>query len=142
MIQRARSRKRIGEKIIEEDGRTIIVKHASELFLTARFRHSAGRATDGKIDSIIFDLGPIERITDRSLPNIPKNWLEQSLRTALGEPFVIGDDGKCLLWKTAANEPVYYLLESDWFEVSGYVTYPAGCYPSKEQMQKQSKTRP
>jgi hypothetical protein len=125
---------------IGETGRTIIVKHASEVFLTVRF-HSSDRSTEGKIDSIQFDLGTFERIRNKSLPEVPKSWLQDSLRKVLGEPLLVGEDDKCLLWKTAANEPVYYLLEADWFEISGYVTYPPGCYPSKEQIQKQTKTR-
>jgi hypothetical protein len=120
---------------IDERGKTITVKHVNEVFLSARFHHSSARGTDGRIDSITFDLGTFERIRD-SLPRIPKSWLEDSLRKALGEPFQVGEDNKCLLWKTSANEPVYYLLEDDSFVISGYVTYPPGCYPSKEQMQR------
>lgn len=126
---------------IEEKGRTIIVKRASEVFLNVRFRHSSSPRTEGKIDSIDFDLGTFERIRDNSLPKVPESWLQDSLRKALGEPFLIGEDSKCLLWKTAANDPVYYLLEADSFEISGYVTYPPGCYLSKEQLQKQTKPR-
>lgn len=124
----------------EEKGRTIVVKHASELFLNVYFRNSSERATDGKIDSIVFDLGTFERIRNSSA-KVPKNWLQDSLRKVLGEPLLVGEDDKCLLWKTAANEPVYYLLDADSFQISGYVTYPPGCYPSKEQVQKQKKNR-
>jgi hypothetical protein len=126
---------------IEETGRTIIVKHASEVFLNVRFRHSSNRSTEGKIDNIEFDLGTFERIRNNSLPKVPESWLHDSLRKVLGEPMLVGEDNKCLLWKTAANEPVYYLLEADSFEISGYVNYPPGCYVSKEQVQKQTKAR-
>jgi hypothetical protein len=126
---------------IEETGRTIIVKQASEIFMTVRFRHSSNRGTEDKIDNIKFDLGTFERIRNNSLPEVPKNWLQDSLRRVLGEPLLVGEDNKCFLWKTAANEPVYYLLEADSFQISGYVTYPPGCYVSKEQVQKQTRSR-
>lgn len=126
--------------IVEEKGRTIVVKHAGELFPNVYFRHSSDRKTEGKIDSISFDLGTFERIHDSSA-KVPDNWLRDSLTKALGEPMLVGQDDKCLLWKSAANELVYYLMQADSFEISGYVTYPPGCYPSKEQVQKQTKAR-
>jgi len=124
-----------------ENGKSITIKDASEIFRFVQFRHSSSKNSLGKVDSISFDLGNLGRIVDKSLPRIPKDWLEQSLKRALGEPFVVGTDDNCLLWKTSDNENVvYHLIGSDLFEVSGYVTYPPGCSVSEDQL-KQSKAR-
>jgi hypothetical protein len=73
---------------------------------------------------------------DKSLPKIPDGWLEATLRRVLDEPFIIGQDNDCLLWKNSDSELVYYRIGADWFEVSGLETYPAGCSITDEQVGK------
>lgn len=130
-----------GHDSITETGRTLAVKRDGDTFRRIHYRHSATRSSAGKIDSIRYELRSIERTIDESLPKIPKEWLEGALRKALGEPYVVGLDNGCLFWKKSDMEGVYYLTKSDWFEVSGFVTYPPGCSISEEQLQAIIKSR-
>jgi lipopolysaccharide export LptBFGC system permease protein LptF len=122
---------------IREVGRLINVKQGEEIFRDIQYRHSSSANSQGKVDSIQYHLGNMERLLDKTLTPVPENWLEQTLRKVLGEPFVVGLDNSCLLWKKSDKEVVYYILHSDWFEISGFVTYPPGCNVTKEQFGQQ-----
>jgi hypothetical protein len=80
---------------IRETGRTINVKKGGEIFLDIRYRHSSSTNSQGKVDSIQYDLGKIDRILNKSLTSVPENWLDETLRKVLGEPLVIGVDNNC-----------------------------------------------
>ncbi|MCK1641220.1 hypothetical protein IVA95_27400 [Bradyrhizobium sp. 157] len=115
---------------VEEGNRRVIIKTGNDLFRFISYNHSSAESTEGRVDGIRFDLA------NRKGMDVPDGWLEASLRKSLGEPYLIGRDDDCLMWKTSTNEVVYHIRNSDWFEVSGYVTYPPGCHVTKEQERK------
>ena len=119
---------------IKETGRNISVTKIGPVFRAVIYTHSAIKKNEGKIDSIRYDLRNIDRIFDKSLPKVPDSWIEGSLRRSLGEPFIVGTDSDCLLWKHSDRELVYYRTKTDWFEISGHSTYPPGCSITSDQV--------
>lgn len=124
-----------------ETPRSVRIKQTNDLFREIRYNHSARKPGEGKIESIQYDLGTLDRIRDRNLPTVPKNWLAESLAKALGEPDVIGLDNDCLVWKIADNAVVYYVKDTDWFEINGLATYPPACSMTDEQFKEAKKRR-
>ncbi|MER9450107.1 hypothetical protein [Mesorhizobium sp. M0254] len=106
---------------------------SAPIFRKIRFKHYDEKAPSWTVDSIDFDYDGIGRILDKS-PKIPKEWLKNALVKALGEPFVIGLENQCSVWKVGKDSVVYYLEGEDWFQISGFVTTPGGCSPTDAQV--------
>ena len=120
-------------KKIDKRNTTITVETAEEPFLMMVFNHSSSKETNGKIVGITYSYQKLKRIIHSNLPRISENWLEDSLLRNFGEPYVVGPENDCLLWKVNQEEIVYYLKGDDDFFVSGLVLIPAGCNVSDEQ---------
>ncbi len=120
-------------KLSESGHRIIFENKSAPVFRIIRFNHYDQKASTWTVDSIDFDFDSIGRILDNS-PKIPKEWLKNALVKALGEPFIIGLENQCSLWKIGKDYVVYYVDGRDAFEISGFVTSPGGCSPTDEQV--------
>ncbi|MES0016157.1 hypothetical protein [Mesorhizobium sp. M0036] len=119
---------------VSDSGHTITFENKSApIFRRIRYNHYDQKTPTWTIDSIEFDFDRIGRILDHS-PKIPKEWLKNALLKALGEPFVIGLENQCSLWRIDKDSLVYYLEGEDTFQVSGFVTSPGGCSPTDQQV--------
>jgi hypothetical protein len=112
----------------EEIGRSLILSPEDSPFSRISYIHSATE-DDGIIDSIVFSL---HLFGDQK---IPATWLQDALVNALGQPYLIGRDEDCLLWKTS-DELVYHIKGDPRFRISGFRTYPAGCDITDEQVER------
>ncbi|TGV90027.1 hypothetical protein EN801_020435 [Mesorhizobium sp. M00.F.Ca.ET.158.01.1.1] len=119
---------------MSDSGHQITIEDTSApIFRIMKFKHYDEKAPSWTVDSIDIKYDDIGRILDHS-PKIPKNWLKDALVKTLGDPFVVGIEEQCSLWKVGKDAVVYYINNQDWFEISGFVTYPGGCSPTEKQL--------
>ncbi len=119
---------------ITEKGRSTTIEPISEPFTKISYVHSESKPDSKEtITSIRYSASNLPRIIKGSKERVDAAWVEANLNRTLGKSFVIGRDDDCLLWRLSDKELVYYLRGSDWYFISGYTTYPAGCSISDEQ---------